>query len=115
MRYDGQYVRGLYKDFFLSWETRKREENEVGKVPEVGTTHLGAPGKAGVPWCLVPSLVAFLVVSYFPNFGNIPKMTKNIFADFSESVYLPYHVPPLFQDSGVFRKVSFMCSSGVMV
>ena len=55
----------------------------------MGTTHLGAPG-------LVPTRVAFLVVSYFPNFCYIPKRTDNIFADFSESVYLPYHVPPLF-------------------
>src|SRR3990170_4382111 len=100
---------GVYKDF-LSWETSKREENRVGKVPEMGTTHLGAPGKAGAPWCLVPSSVSFLVVSYFPNFCNIPKLTKNIFADFSESVYLLYHIPPLFRDSGVFWKVSFMCS-----
>ena len=59
--------------------------------------------------------MTFPVVSYFPNFLNIPKLTKNIFADFSESVYLPYHVPPYFHDSGVFRKDSFMCSSGVKV
>ena len=57
----------------------------------------------------------FLEVSYFPNFLNIPKLTKNIFADFSESVYLLYHVPPYFHDSGVFRKDSFMCSSGVII
>ena len=50
-----------------------------------------------------------------PNFLNIPKLTKNIFADFLESIYLPYHVPPLFHDSGVLQKVSFMCSSGVIV
>ena len=67
------------------------------------------------PWCLVPTRVTFLIVSYFPNFLNIPKLTKYIFADFLESVYLPYHVPPLFNDSGVFRKLSFMCSSGVIV
>ena len=30
------------------------------------------------------------------------------------SVYLLYHVPPLFDDSGVFRKDSLMCSSGVI-
>ena len=105
---------GVYKDF-LSWETSKREENGVGKVLEVGTTHLGAPGKAGAPWCLVPSLVAFLVISSFPNFCNIPKLTKNIFADFSESVYLRIMYLLFFGYSGVFRKVSFMCSSGVMV
>ena len=83
-------------------------------MPEVGTTHLGAPGKPGTPWCLVPTRVRFLEVSYFPNFLNIPKLTKKI-ADFSESVYLPYHVPPYFHDSGVFRKDSSMCSSGVKV
>ena len=54
-------------------------------------------------------------VSLFPKFLNIPKLIKNIFADFSESVYLPYHVRPYFHDSGVFRKDSFMCSSGVKV
>jgi len=55
----------------------------------------------------------FLEVSLFPKFLNIPKLIKNIFADFPESVYLMYHVPPYFHDSGVFRKDSFMCSSGV--
>ena len=65
--------------------------------------------------CIMPTRVTFPVVSYFPNFLNIPKLTKNIFADFSESVYLLYHVPPFFHDSGVFWKVSFMCSSGVIV
>ena len=59
--------------------------------------------------------VCFLVVSYFPNFSYIPKLTENIFADFSESVYLSYYVPPYFDDSVVFRKDSFMCSSGVKV
>ena len=63
----------------------------------------------------MPTRVTFLEVSYFPNFLNIPKLTKNIFADFLESVYLPYHVPPFFHDSRVFQKVSFMCSSGVKV
>ena len=81
----------------------------------MGTTHLVVPGKPDAPWYLVPTRVRFLEVSYFPNFLNIPKLTKNIFVDFSESVYLPYHIPPLFHDSGVFRKVSFMCSSGVIV
>ena len=73
------------------------------------------PGMPGAPWCIMPTRVIVLEVSYVPNFLNIPKLTKNIFVDFSESVYLPYHVPPLFHDSGVFRKVSFMCSSGVIV
>ena len=81
-------------------------------MSQVGKTHLGAPG---APWCLVPTMVRFLEVSLFPNFLNIPKLIKNIFADFSESVYLPYHVPPYFHDSRVFRKDSFMCSSGVKV
>ena len=52
---------------------------------------------------------------FISNFFNIPKLIKNIFADFSESVYLPYHVPPCFHDSGVFQKDYFMCSSGVKV
>ena len=70
---------------------------------------------ASAPWCLVPTKLTFLVVSYFPNFLDIPKLTKNIFADFSESVYLPYHVPLYVHDYGVFRKDSFMCSSGAKV
>ena len=73
------------------------------------------PPGPGAPWCLVPTRVRFLEVSYFPNFVYIPKLTKNIFVDFLESVYLPYYVPPYFQDSGVFRKDSFMCSSDVKV
>ena len=81
----------------------------------VGTTHLGVPGKVCAPWCLVPSSVAFLVISYFPNFCNIPKLTENIFADFSESVYIPYHIPLPFKGSGVFWNVYFICSSRVMV
>ena len=84
-------------------------------MSQVGTTRVGAPGKPGAPWCLVPTRVRFLEISLFPNFLNIPKLIKNIFADFSESVYLPYHVPPYFHDSGVFRMDSFMCSSDVKV
>ena len=63
----------------------------------------------------MPTKITFLEVSYFPNFLNIPKLSKIVFADFSEFVYLPYHVPPYFHDSVVFRKDSFMCSSGVKV
>jgi hypothetical protein len=74
-RYGGQYIWGVYKDF-LSWKTSKREKNGVWKVTEVGTTHRGAPGGPDVPWCLVPTRVAFPVVSYFPNFCYIPKLTK---------------------------------------
>ena len=84
-------------------------------MPEGPTTHQGKQGGACTPWCLVGTWVAFLVTSYFPNFSNIPKLIENIFVDFSESVYLPYHVPPYFHDSRVFRKDSFMCSSDVKV
>src|SRR4051812_6000400 len=57
-----------------------------------------------------------LLGSFFiPKILKYSKTDKNIFADFSESVYLPYHVPPYFHDSGVFQKDSFMCSSGVKV
>lgn len=65
-RYSGQYVRGVYKDF-LSWETRKWEENRVGKVPEVGTSHLGMPGGLGAHSCLVPRrcLLHCFLFSYF--------------------------------------------------
>ena len=72
------------------------------------------PGHAA-PWCLMPTRGRFLEVSLFQKFYNIPKLTENIFVDFLESVYLPYHVPPYFHDSGVLRKDSFMCSSGVKV
>ena len=106
---------GEYIKIFYLGEQAEQKINGVRKVPEVGTTHLGAPDMPGAPWCIVPTRVTFLEVSYFPNFLNIPKLTKNIFADFSESVYLPYHVTPFFNDSGVFPKVSFMCSSGVKV
>ena len=51
-------------------------------MSQVGTADLGAPGKLGPPWCLVPTRVRFVEVSYFPIFLNIPKLTKNIFADF---------------------------------
>ena len=84
-------------------------------MSQVGTTHLGAPGKPSAPWCLVPTRGHFLEVSLFPNFLDIPKLIKNIFADFSESVYLPYQVAPYFHDFGVFRKDSFVYSSGVKV
>ena len=107
-RYGDQQVREVYIDFFYLGEQAERKKNGVRKVPEVGTTHLGALG-------LVPTRVHFLEVSYFPNFCYIPKLTENIFAAFLESVYLPYHVPPYFHDSGVFRKDSFMCSSDVKV
>ena len=68
-----------------------------------------------MPSCRVPTRGRFLEVSLFPKFLNIRKPIKNIFADFLESVYLPYHVPPYFHDYGVFWKDSFMCSSGVKV
>ena len=97
---------GVYIENFYYWETSIWKENGTGKVPEVGTTHQGMPGRAGVPWCIVLTSVAFRFISYFLNFSNIPKLTENIFADFLESVYLPYHVPPIIQNSGVFRKVS---------
>ena len=87
---------GVYIENFYSWEASIWKENGVGKVSEVGTTHQGAPGRAGAPWCIMLTSVAFLFISYFPNFCNIPKLTENIFADFLESVYLPHHVPPLF-------------------
>ena len=69
----------------------------------------------GTPRWVVPTRGRFLEVYLFPKFSSIPKLIKNIFADFSESIYLPYDVPPYFPDSGVFQKDSFMCSSGVKV
>ena len=67
--------------------------------PEGAPGRQNPPGRTwlpGAPWWPVPTRVCFLVVSYFPNFCYIPKLTKNIFADFLESVYLPYHISPLF-------------------
>ena len=54
--YGVQCVQGVYKDF-LSWETSKREENRVVKVPEVGTTHLGVPGGQARSGILCPPRV----------------------------------------------------------
>ena len=106
---------GAYIKIFLSWETSKRKKNGVRKVPEVGTTHLGTLGKPGAPWCLVPTKVTFVEVSYFPNFRYIRKLTK-IFLRVFPSLFT-YRITYLlfFHDSGVFRRVSFMCSSGVIV
>ena len=77
----------------------------------------GVPGGHNPPRRarLAPTRGRFLKVSLFPKFLNISKLIKNIFVDFSESVYLPYHIPPYFHDSRVFRKDSFMCSSSVKV
>ena len=107
-RFEG-YIKIFYLGKQASYRKRSPEGTRGGHNP---------PGRAWLPgalWCLVPTRVIFLVVSYFPNFCYILKRTENIFMDFSESVYLPYHVPPLFHDSGVLWKVSFMCSSGVIV
>ena len=95
-----------------------KQENERKRSPEGTQDGHNPPGRAWLPgalWCLVPTRVIFLVVSYFPNFCYIPKRIENIFSDFLESVYLLYHIPTLFHDSGVFQKVSLMCSSGVIV
>ena len=107
---------GYIKIFYLGKQANGRK-TKTGRYPRWAqpTWARLAPGKPGAPWCLVPTRVIFMVVSYFPNFLNIPELTKNIFTDFSEYVYLPYHVPPLFHDSRVLWKVSFMCSSGVIV
>ena len=80
----------------------------------MGKTHLGAPGarRALVSCAHQGPLPGSFFISKILKYS---KTDKNIFADFSESVYLPYHVPPYFDDSGVFRKDSFMCSSGVKV
>ena len=100
---------------FLSCRTSIPEENRVGKTHEGPTSYLGvARGWSRQVACghLVGPLGYFLFLYFF---SNIPKWTENIFMEFSELVYLPYHIPTLFQGSGVFRKVSLMCSSGVMV
>jgi hypothetical protein len=63
----------------------------------VATTHQAAPGVPGVPWWVVGLSGAHLAIYYFPNFIKNPKLTKSKFVNFPESIYLPYHVPPLFQ------------------
>ena len=71
------------------------------------------PGRARLVSCAHQgTLPGSFLFSYFSKYS---KTEKNVFADFSESVYLSYHVPPYFHNSGVFRKDSFMCSSGVKV
>ena len=112
-RYGDKQVREVYIDFFILEDKHPGEKRSTECVPG-GHNPPGRARQAWRPWCIVPARVRFLEVSYFPIFLNIPKLIENIFADFSESVYLPYHVPPYFHDSGVFRKYSFMCS-GVKV
>ena len=79
-RYGDQQVQEVYIEF-LFFRTSIWKKNGVREVSQVGTTHLGAPrpGKPSVPWCLVPTRVRFLEVSYFPIFLNIPKLTKKYF------------------------------------
>ena len=67
--------------------------------------------RPGASWAPGGSPRLFLIFVFL----NIPKLTESIFMEFLESVYLPYHVPLPFQGSGVFRKVSLMYSSGVIV
>ena len=64
---------------------------------KVATTHQAAPGVPGAPWWVVGPSGAHLAISYFLNFLKIPKLTESNFLNFLESVYLPYHIPPLFQ------------------
>ena len=64
---------------------------------EVASTQRGAPGGPGAPWWVLGSSCALLTVSYFLIFLKIPKLTESKSVNFSESVYLPYHIPPLFQ------------------
>jgi hypothetical protein len=66
-------------------------------VPEVATIHQATPGVPGAPWWVVGPSGAHLAIYYFPNFQNIPKLAEGKFVNFLESVYLSYHVPPLFQ------------------
>ena len=76
------------------------------------------PGRARLAWRALVSCPhqGTLPGSFFiPKILNYSKTDKNIFAYFSESVYLPYYIPPYFDDSGVFQKDSFMYSSGVRV
>ena len=54
---------------------------------------------------------SFFISKILKNF----KTDKKYFYRFFRAVYLPYYVPLHFHDSGVLRKDSFMCSSGVKV
>ena len=105
---------GVYiKNFYLV-------KQAYGKKTESGRHTWGPQGIRAHPrggGALLPcgSLVGPPVVSYFCIFSNIPKWIEIFFMEFLESVYLPYHIPTSFQGSGAFQKVSFMCSSGVIV
>ena len=85
----------IYKEF-LSYKTSITKENGVDKAHEGPISHQDAPR------CLVCTSWVPSVVSYFGNFSNIPKWTKDIFMEFIELVYLPYHIPIPFQGSGAF-------------
>ena len=94
---------GVYKDF-LSWGTSRTEEKW-----SLESMHLVALGLPSVPWCIVPTRVTFLEVPYFPNFLNIPKLTKNIFADFSESVSRASLFSRFWSVPKIFFYVFFRC------
>ena len=106
---------GVYVKNFLSWEARIWKENGVGKVSEVGTTHQGTPRGAWRALVYRAHLDHLPVYFFIPKILKYSKTDREYFCGFSESVYLPYHVPPILKYSGVFQKVSFMCSSGVKV
>ena len=70
------------------------------------------PGRALVSCAHQGTVRGSFLFSYISKYS---KTYKKYFCGFFEAVYLPYHVPLYFHDSGVFRKDSFMCSSGVEV
>ena len=99
--------RSIYRIFIL--EDKQTVEKQS---PEGAPGGQNPPGRALVSCAHQGTLPGSFLFSYFSKYS---KTDKNIFADFPESVYLPYHVPPYFHDSGVFQKDSFMCSSCVKV
>ena len=105
----------IYNELF-PFITSNMEEKQSRESPrgrhKPGRRALG--GRARPPG-LSPPRALFRLFIIFLIFLYIPKRTESTFMEVLESVYLPYHIPTPFQDSGAFRKVSSMCSSGVIV
>jgi hypothetical protein len=91
------------------------KKNGVGKVHEGATSLVGTPWGVGRAPQACRLLVHFSDGLLFSYFLYIPKRTESTFMKVLESVYLPYHIPTPFQAPGAFRKISSMCSSGVII
>jgi hypothetical protein len=72
----GEYIKNFYR---LKGVFHKKTES--GRCPRWATPTRPRQGGWRGQGVLLPS-VAFLAVSYFPNFCKISKLTKNIFTEF---------------------------------